>query len=115
MNFAEISSRNIRNLLCVRKLSMRQLAGAIGVSASTLSDAMRSRHGLSIDHLAATAAYFHVSIDALCDPEFDAGSYGLFSADYERYQSAYHSLDRHGKRLIDTVLALESERCGGVE
>lgn len=111
MNIAEISSQNVRRLLAVNKLSLRQLAAQIGASASTLSDAMHSRHGLSVEHLAAVAARFHVSIDMLCDPDFAPERSGLFSADYLRYQNAYRQLDGHGKLVIDTVLALELERC----
>lgn len=111
MNIAEISSQNVRKLLSVHKLSLRQLAAQIGASASTLSDAMRSRHGLSIEYLAAIAAYFHVSLDMLCDPAFAPERSNLFSADYARFQAAYRQLDAHGKQLVDTVLALELERC----
>ena len=111
MNIAEISSQNVRRLLAENKLSLRQLAAQIGASASTLSDAMHSRHGLSIEHLAAIAAFFHVPIDMLCDPDFTPERSGLFSADYLRYQDAYRQLDGHGKQMIDTVFKLELERC----
>lgn len=114
MNFAEITSENTKQLLREHNLSLRQLAAQLGVSASTLSDAMRSRHGLSIDLLAGVAAYFQVSLDRLCEPDFGPKAGSVFSADYARYQAAYQRLDPHGRRLIDTVLALELERCGEV-
>lgn len=111
MNISEIASENVRALLQVRGLSLRQLSGRIGASPSTLSDAMRSRHGLSVDHLAAIAEVFQVSVDALCSPAFDPTLRSAFSSDYAGYAAARARLDAHGKKLVDTVLAMELERC----
>lgn len=107
MNYAEISSNNLRALLARDRISLRQLAAELGVSASTLSDAMRSRHGLSIDLLAAAAVYFSISLDALCDPAFDSRITGSAPMGCTRCQL----LDAHGKKVVDTVLTLELERC----
>lgn len=110
MNFAEITSENVRKLLAARHMSLRQISAQIGASPSTLSDAMRSRHGLSIEHLAAIATCSHVTVDALCDPAFDPEASGRLSADDAGYLAAYHSLDAHGRRMVDAVLAIELER-----
>ena len=111
MNFAEISSENVRALLQARGWSLRRLAQQTGLSASTLSEALRSRHGLSVDALCRVAAAAGVSVDALCRPGFDARKDGSRpGSPRPQALSSYALLDAHGRAVVDAVLALELAR-----
>ena len=74
MNFAEISCENVRALLQARGWSLRRLAQQTGLSASTLSEALRSRHGLSVDALCHVAQAMGVTVEALCSRPSTPGS-----------------------------------------
>lgn len=50
-DYAQISSSNIRFLLTKNNISIRQLAEKIGIAATTLNDSLKSKKGVSVDHL----------------------------------------------------------------
>ena len=109
MNFAEISCENVRALLQARGWSLRRLAEEAGLSASTLSEALRSRHGLSVDALCRVAQAMGVTVEALCSPTFDARQ-PQRQPGSPQAPASYALLDAHGRAVVDAVLALELDR-----
>ena len=110
MNFAEISCENVRALLQARGWSLRRLAQQTGLSASTLSEALRSRHGLSVDALCRVAQAMGVTVEALCSPAFDARQPCRPASGSPQAPASYALLDAHGRAVVDAVLALELDR-----
>ena len=111
MNFAEISSENVRKLLSARGWSLRRLAEEIRLSPSSLSDSLRSRHGLSVDVLCRVAEALGVSVDDLCRPAFDPQQpQPRIVAPKPEPIPSYALLDAHGRAVVDAVLRIEWER-----
>ncbi len=113
MNFAEITSSNVRKLLAANRISIRRMAEIISISASTLTDALKSKNGLSIAMLASIANYFGVTVDMLCDESFDADHYSGFMGDYRAYSTSWQMLDQYGQEMVDLVFRQEMRRCVG--
>lgn len=109
MNYARITSDNVKALLRLHHMSIRQLAEEISLSASTLTDSLKSKKGVPIDSLMAIALYFDVSINALCLPNLETQPGP--SADFSKTAAEYQELDAHGKSLVDMVFQMELARC----
>ena len=58
-------SENIKHLADRHGLSIRQLAERVGVPASTLTDSLKSKRGLSIDTALKIASYFDCTVELL--------------------------------------------------
>ena len=113
MYYADIVSQNIKKLLKAHHISIRQLAEAISISASTLTDSLMSKNGISLDTMMNIANHFGVSADMLCDKDFDVEHYSVFLEDYTAYERSYKMLDDHGRSVVDAVFRLELARCTG--
>ncbi|MCD8125973.1 MAG: helix-turn-helix domain-containing protein [Clostridiales bacterium] len=111
MNYARVTSDNVKALLRLHHLSIRQLAEQISLSASTLTDSLKSKKGIPIDSLMAIAAYFNVSINALCIPNLveQQQEPGLIS-DPAKTAAEYQELDSYGRDVVDTVFQMELAR-----
>lgn len=105
MMYAAICSNNINRILHARDLSVRQLALAIGVSPSTMADALKSQKGVSINLLVRIAAFFGVTPGQLCSQNLTEKD-----ADDGALLKRYAALDKHGKEMIQLVLDKEYER-----
>lgn len=109
MTYAQITSDNVRVLLARRGMSIRQLAEAVSLSPSTLTDALKSKKGLPIDQLMAVAGYFQLSLSALCTPGL--GEQAEDAQNGELLAMRYLELDDYGKALVLLVAEKEAERC----
>lgn len=110
VNYAKISSDNIRLLIIQNDLSIRQLAEIIGVAPTTLNDSLKSKKGIPIDSLIRIADYFNLTVNDLCDSDFLQNH----SASDTKYSSVFirkfNALDNYGKELVSLVLDKELER-----
>lgn len=70
VDYAKISSDNVRLLLLHNKMSIRQLAEKINVAPTTLNDSLKSKKGITIDSLIKIADNFNVTVNDLCNPLF---------------------------------------------
>lgn len=111
MNYARITSENVKALLRLHHMSIRQLAEEISLSASTLTDSLKSKKGIPIDSLMAIASYFDVSINALCIPNLAEQQQSDLVTDMVKAASEYQELDSYGQDLVDTVFQKELARC----
>jgi transcriptional regulator with XRE-family HTH domain len=111
MNYSRITSDNVKALLRLHHMSIRQLAEEISISASTLTDSLKSKKGVSIDALMSIADYFGLSINALCVPNLLDQGHGIMTVDLGKALSQYQELDDHGQQLVDLVFQKELERC----
>lgn len=62
MNYAQQMNENVKELLTARNISIRQLADAVIVPASTLTEALKSKRGLAVDVAIRVADYFGFSV-----------------------------------------------------
>ena len=69
MDYAKISSDNIRRLAEQNKLSITQLAEAIGVAQTTLNAALKSKKGVPIETLIRISDFFGTTVPSLCGKE----------------------------------------------
>ncbi|MBE6991829.1 MAG: helix-turn-helix transcriptional regulator [Ruminococcaceae bacterium] len=110
MDYADITRTNIKSLMKKEHISIRKLAEIIGTSASTLTDSLKSKKGICIDNMMLIAQHFGVSVDLLCDPEFDPDSRALYLQDPSMLAHRFRELDDHGKELVSFVFNKELER-----
>lgn len=110
MDYAKVTSGNIKKLMVKNHMSIRQLAEVIGVSASTLTDSLKSKKGVPIGSLMAIAECFGVTVNLLCDPEFDPSGSALYLQDPDSFAKKYRELDAHGRELVDFIFVKELER-----
>lgn len=102
VDYAFISSSNIRFLLTENNLSVRQLADIIGIAATTLNDSLKSKKGVSISSLIKIADYFNVSVNDLCS-EGLKNKFELNSQNNELIKK-FNKLDERGKQTVINVI-----------
>ncbi len=108
-NYAKISSDNIKLLLVSKNLSIRNIAEELKIPPSTLNDSLKSKKGVSINHLIKIADYFEITVNDLCNPNF----LELYSKDKENtalIMNKYSMLDEHGRKIISTIIDIELDR-----
>lgn len=65
MNYAQQMNENVKELLTAHNISIRQLADAVIVPASTLNEALKSKRGLAVDVAIRIADFFGFSVEEL--------------------------------------------------
>jgi transcriptional regulator with XRE-family HTH domain len=109
-DYAKISSDNVKFLIAMNNLSIRQLADKIGVAPTTLNDSLKSKKGVAIDSLIEIADYFNVTVNDLCNPDFSINLTEKNQINFEQLKNKYQQLDNHGKSVVSVVLDAEFER-----
>ena len=109
VDYAKISSDNVRLLLFKNNMSIRQLAEKISIAPTTLNDSLKSKKGISIDSLIKIADYFYLTVNDLCNPLLiDANSKDI--SESSLVINKYFLLDNHGQELVSLVIDKELER-----
>lgn len=92
------------------KMTQKELAAQLGVSISTLSEYESGKYDPRSDTLCDIADICGVSVDfLLCRPAGKEEPYTL-SEQAIKVAQTYSKLDPHGKRIVDAVLAEETNR-----
>lgn len=110
VNYAKISSDNVRLLLLQNKMSVRQLAEKIGIAPTTLNDSLKSKKGIAIDSLIKIADFFHITVNDLCDESFEVFDLSLNKMNNTVILNKYNHLDSHGKEIVSIIIEKELER-----
>ncbi len=110
VDYAKISSDNVKLLIAVNNLSVRQLADQIGIAPTTLNDSLKSKKGIAIDSLIKIADYFKITVTDLCDPEFSINTSERNKIRSEQLKNKFQLLDDHGKTVVSVILDIEFER-----
>ncbi len=105
VDYAFISSQNIRFLLSENNLSVRQLADIIGIAATTLNDSLKSKKGVPISSLIKIANYFSISVNDLCNEDFRKNC--EFNTKETELIKKFNMLDERGQ---DTVLSVINQQ-----
>ena len=105
VDYAFISSQNIRILLSESNLSVRQLADIIGIAATTLNDSLKSKKGVPISSLIKIANYFSISVNDLCNEDFRKNC--EFNTKETELIKKFNMLDERGQ---DTVLSVINQQ-----
>lgn len=109
INYAKISSDNIKLLLLKHNMSVHQLAKKIGIAPSTLNDAFKSKKGIPIDTLIKIAYYFGITVNDLCAQNFAEKLGDETPSDFTLINK-FNCLDDYGKKLVMLVIDKEIER-----
>lgn len=110
IDYAKISSDNVKMMMDAYDLSVRKLANKIGVAPSSLNDSLKSKKGIAIDTLIKIADLFKITVNDLCNPDFSVKSSEKNQINCEQIKNKYQLLDEHGKNIVSTVLDLEFNR-----
>lgn len=110
VNYAKISSDNVKLLLLQNRMSVRQLAEKIGIAPTTLNDSLKSKKGIAIDSLIKIADYFHITVNDLCDESFKVYDVSVQNRDDLLVLNKYNHLDSHGKEIVSIIIDKEFER-----
>lgn len=106
--------KNLYALRRERGMSQRELGEKIDVSAVTIGKWEKGETQPSLEHMLQLADLFHLSMDALAERASPTVPV-LGEQDDLRHLQQYQKLDRHGKRVVDTVCAIELERIMSME
>ena len=109
LDYAKISSDNVRLLLHKNKLSVRKLAEEISIAPTTLNDSLKSKKGISIDSLIKIADYFNLTVNDLCNPSLITQN-SSYTDESSLAIHKYFHLDSHGQELVSLVINEELER-----
>ena len=101
IDYAKISSQNVKELLFRHKISIRQLAENINIPPTTLNDSLKSKKGIPIAALIKIAEFFHLTVN----PDSE-----MLQSDVVEFINKYKALDKHGKELIGLIIDKELER-----
>lgn len=96
------------------KMTQAQLAKEVGVAKSTLAGYETGNSEPDLAKMEKIMAALHVDANFLWQDEtFDQGGFAT-RLSYEELNliQKYRTLDPHGKRVVEAVVSLESERCG---
>ena len=111
IDYAKISSQNVKELLFRHKISIRQLAENINIPPTTLNDSLKSKKGIPIAALIKIAEFFHLTVNDLCDETFFKNPDSeMLQSDVVEFINKYKALDKHGKELIGLIIDKELER-----
>lgn len=108
IDYAKISSDNIRYLLIKNNMSIRQLADKIGVAPTTLNDSLKSKKGVAIDSLIKIADCFNLTVNDLCNSSLIELK-NKSSSDIMLINK-FSLLDSHGREIVSLVIDKELER-----
>lgn len=105
--------QRLKNLRLEKGYTQRQLSSAIGVSVVALRSWEKNAKKPAMDALLSLGRTLSVSIDTLLDFRLDGcapkPSLVLSSAEKGLLKN-YRALDDHGKKVVDTLCAIEAER-----
>ncbi len=107
LDYAKISSDNIRLLLQAHDMSIRQLADKISIAPTTLNDALKSKKGVSIDAMIKIAQYFHTTVNKLCCEEDNNQNFEDLTCD--EFSKKFMLLNKHSKELVMLIINKELE------
>lgn len=112
----EFSSR-LKNIRLENKKTQQQLAEEIGVSVLTVQNWERGIKKPSMNAIISLAHSLQTTTDYLLDVNSQATlSFGiLLSPSEKKLLKMYQSLDDHGKKIVDTVCNLESDRVHNID
>ena len=102
VDYAFISSQNIRFLLSENNLSVRQLADIIGIAATTLNDSLKSKKGVPISSLIKIANYFSISVNDLCNDDFRKNC--EFNTKETELIKKFNMLDERGQNTVLSII-----------
>lgn len=108
IDYAKISSDNIRYLLIKNNMSIRQLADKIGVAPTTLNDSLKSKKGVAIDSLIKIADCFNLTVNDLCNSSLIELKNKSISD--IMLINKFSLLDSHGREIVSLVIDKELER-----
>lgn len=108
VDYAKISSDNIKFLLIKNNMSIRQLAEKIGIASTTLNDSLKSKKGVAIDSLIKIADCFNMTVNDLCNPSLINAKYT--STSDIMLINKFSLLDSHGREIVSLVIDKELER-----
>lgn len=109
VDYAKISSDNVKLLLLRNKMSVRQLAEKIGIAPTTLNDSLKSKKGVSIDSLIKIADCFNLTVNDLCNASLVDLDFSDVSNDIQTFNK-YALLDNHGRAIVALIIDKELER-----
>lgn len=108
IDYAKISSDNIRYLLIKNNMSIRQLADKIRVAPTTLNDSLKSKKGVAIDSLIKIADCFNLTVNDLCNSSLiELKSKSISDI---MLINKFSLLDSHGREIVSLVIDKELER-----
>lgn len=100
-----IFSSNLTRLLETRKLTQREVAESIGVSAQTFNTWYRGIAIPRMDKIQRLADYFHVEKSALIDPLDSSASHAdILTASEQSLLKKYRKLDDDDKLQLDSFI-----------
>lgn len=100
-----IFSSNLTRLLETRKLTQREVAESIGVSAQTFNTWYRGIAIPRMDKIQRLADYFHVEKSALIDPLDSSASHAdILTASEQALLKKYRKLDDDDKLQLDSFI-----------
>ncbi len=110
IDYAKISSDNVRFLLLKNNLSIRYLAENIDIAPTTLNDALKSKKGIAIDSLIKIADFFNITVNDLCNADF--AEYNIIDNkdEYKMIFNKYCLLDKHGRDIVSLIIDKELDR-----
>ncbi len=109
IDYAQISSDNVKLLLSRNGISVKKMAEIISVAPTTLNDSLKSKKGISIDNLIKIADYFKITVTDLCNDKFSESLESEILSP-EVFLNKYKALDSHGKKVVTAILNIEFER-----
>lgn len=108
VDYAKVSSDNIKFLLIKNNMSIRQLAERIGVAPTTLNDSLKSKKGVSIDSLIKIADCFNLTVNDLCNSSLI--ELENTSKSDIMFINKFSLLDSHGRDIVSLIIDKELER-----
>lgn len=98
-------TKNLNQLLKLKGIKAIDLAEKVGVSKSAVSHWLAGDNSPNIEVLAKICQEYDVKLSELLNEKIE-----VTYADKTMLKK-YHSLDEHGKKMVDSVLELEYDRC----
>lgn len=101
----------LKNIRLTKGLTQQELAKSLGVSVVCIGNWERGTRKPTMDALVSIGRYLNVSLDSLLGmPTALPNTNFILSPAEKSLLRDYQALDRHGKRVVETVCSLEKER-----
>lgn len=100
-----------KNMRLAKGLTQQELAKSLGVSVVCIGNWERGARKPTMDALISIGRHLNVSLDSLLGmPTSSPNTNFILSPAEKSLLRDYQTLDRHGKRVVETVCSLEKER-----
>lgn len=101
----------LKNIRLTKGLTQQELAKSLGVSVVCIGNWERGTRKPTMDALVSIGRYLNVSLDSLLGmPTALPNTNFILSPAEKSLLRDYQALDKHGKRVVETVCSLEKER-----